>query len=180
MPRSHIVASYDVLSHPASSYLAQGIWILLHVLVLLSHELYCAKCRGSEDWIRARSFGRSFLYVEGLTLLGGRVALSTNYRLVQSMFLLKYWEFCLSVKAFTDWSSMVLSISTSVSLLTRILQHRESCTDVSTSLGKLAKREFLLLSQKTSDCHVFYSKDTCVLIVRVLILSLALLFFANS
>lgn len=85
--------------------------------------------------------------------------------LVQNMFLLKYSEFCFSVKAFTDLSGTDISISTNVSLLTSILQHRESCTDVSTSPGKLAEHEFLLLSQKTLDCHVFYSTDTCVLTV---------------
>lgn len=167
-----------MLSHPASSHLAQGTWILLRVLVLLSH--YCSKCRDSKDWIRARSFGRSFLHIEGLTPLAGRFALSTNYRLVQSMFLLEYSKFCFSVKAFTDLSSMNLSISTSVSLFTRIWQYRESCKDISTSLGKLAKHDFFLLSQQTLDCHAFYSTDTCVLTVQVLILPLALLLFANS
>lgn len=131
---------------------------------------------GSEQ---ARSFGRSFLHVEDPTLLASKVALGTN-RLVQNMFSLKYSEFCFSVKALTDSSSMDLSISTSVSLLTRNLQSKESCADISISLGKLAKHEFLPLSQKSFDRHVFYSTDTCVLTMQVLILLLALVVFTNS
>lgn len=78
------------------------------------------------------------------------------------MGVLKY-QFCFSVKAFIGLSTVDVSVSTSVLLLTRILQHKESCPDVSTSPGKFAKHEFLRLLQKTLDCQFFFIQQMLVL-----------------
>lgn len=93
------------------------------------------------------------------------------------MFLLKYLEFCFSVKAFTDLSRMDLSISTSVSLLTRTLQHRESCTDITMSQDSLLTTYFFHFHGRF--WAVMFSLQR-ILTVQVLILPLALLFFVDS